>query len=134
MIRFEKFDQKLAEHIRERQQTIQNLSPSAREAYNKWVGMRKQAKAQYLAFPFLKNGHIQERSFLAALPAEIRIELGLICKCCGTCKTGQQKTPAKSRAARSAAANLDVDQLAKGLMAMSDLNALNKAAGMECSY
>jgi hypothetical protein len=74
--------------------------------------------------------YFQERTFLASLSAEIRIELGLMCKCCGTCKTGQ-KAPAKGRATRSAP--IEADQLAKGL-AMSDLNALNQAAGNECSY
>ncbi|KAL3116775.1 hypothetical protein niasHT_004276 [Heterodera trifolii] len=113
--RFDQFDQKLSKNIAERQQTIQAMSQAGRDAYNKWTNMRK-----------------EERTFLAALPAEVRVELGLICPCCKTDKTGGQPSAApKTRAARAAVAEEEADKLALGL-AQADAQALTNAAMSEC--
>lgn len=103
---FKKFDTILAEHIKERQDFIDKLSPEGKEAYKKWSGMRH-----------------EERKFLAALSAEIRAELGLTCKCCGGCKTGG-KTVAQSRATRA----VNVQQPLK-----TDYQLMYEAASPECS-
>uniref|UniRef100_A0A914HIU4 Uncharacterized protein n=1 Tax=Globodera rostochiensis TaxID=31243 RepID=A0A914HIU4_GLORO len=116
--RFDQFDQKLGQHIAERQQSIQAMSKPARDAYNKWANMRK-----------------EERVFLASLPADVRAELGLICPCCKTDKTGQSAGTApaapKTRAARSVTVEEESAKLAAGL-AQADAQALAKAALPEC--
>jgi hypothetical protein len=89
------------------------------------------------------------------LSADIRSELGLICACCGTCKTGQkttaadatktaegtdgktaaaaeQKTPAGMARAKRLAA-IEADYLAKGL-ARTEAIQLNAAADIVCQY
>ena len=83
----------------------------------------------------------QERQFLASLPADVRAQLGLLCTCCGTCKTGQKAHPAEatttaapttaSRAERSAI--VDAERLANGL-ARSEAMALASAADAECLF
>jgi hypothetical protein len=40
--KFEKFDQKLGKQIQARQEMLKKLSAPAQEAYQKWLGMRKE--------------------------------------------------------------------------------------------
>jgi len=113
--RFEKFDRSLEEHIKKRQSVIDKLSPAGKEAYNRWNGMRR-----------------EERMFLAGLPAEVRADLGLICKCCGGCKTGgKTANQSPSRATRATA--LSNDNNISGL-SKSDSELLFQAAAVECTY
>uniref|UniRef100_A0A915D8A8 Uncharacterized protein n=1 Tax=Ditylenchus dipsaci TaxID=166011 RepID=A0A915D8A8_9BILA len=109
MQKFEKFVKVLDEHKKERKETINGMSAAGKEAYNKWNNMRK-----------------DERNFLASLSPEIRAELGLVCKCCGGCKTG------KPRAARSAPLqDMGVEKLT-GALTRSDSHILHQASEAEC--
>ncbi|CAD5211332.1 unnamed protein product [Bursaphelenchus okinawaensis] len=71
--KFNEFEAELRERKQQRQQTIDALSPAAKEAYHKWNNMRK-----------------QERLYLASLPMDVRAELRLVCTFCGTHKVGKQ--------------------------------------------
>jgi len=109
--KFEKFMSVLNEHKQERQKTIDALSPPAKDAYSKWTTMRK-----------------QERLFLASLPADVRAELGLVCKCCGGCKTGKPRTARSVRGVRNVA---EVDTLV-GTLQRSEQHMLHQASDAEC--
>lgn len=88
LTKFNQFEAELQQRKQARQQTIDALSPAARDAYEKWNGMRK-----------------QERLYLAALPAEVRAELKLVCTFCGTHKVGQSGGAEHHRARRHAQAD-----------------------------
>ncbi|KAI6227974.1 hypothetical protein M3Y95_00573400 [Aphelenchoides besseyi] len=90
--KFNEFESSLQERKKQRQQTIDALSPAAQEAYNKWNQMRK-----------------EERLYLAGLSQEIRAELKLVCTYCGTSKVGTGNDQHHLRSRRSARADaLDV--------------------------
>ncbi|KAI6242863.1 hypothetical protein M3Y99_00195000 [Aphelenchoides fujianensis] len=85
--KFNEFEADLQERKKQRQATIDALSPAAREAYEKWNQMRK-----------------EERLYLAGLSPEIRTELKLVCTFCGTHKVGTNGD-AHRRSRRSARAD-----------------------------
>ncbi|CAD5215693.1 unnamed protein product [Bursaphelenchus xylophilus] len=93
LTKFNEFEAGLQERKKQRQQTIDLLSPAAKEAYNKWNTMRK-----------------QERLYLASLPMDVRAELRLVCTFCGTQKVGKQE---HHRARRSA--GVEAIELARSL-------------------
>lgn len=71
---------------------------------------------------------------MANLSADIRAELGLICKCCGGDKTGKAPVsttpiPHNTRAARS----ISVNSL-MGSLKRSDTHILHLAAESECFF
>ncbi|KAI1711975.1 OV39 antigen [Ditylenchus destructor] len=111
LTKFESFNKVFEEHKKERQQIIDAMSAAGREAYNKWRDMRK-----------------GERTFLASLPADIRAELGLVCKCCGGCKTG------KPRASRSVPPKDIGAEHLEGALKKSDAHILHQASEAECVY
>ncbi len=71
----------------------------------------------------------QERVFLASLPSEVRAELGLVCKCCGGCKTGQSRATRSARGERSGA---ETENLV-GALQRSEQHMLHQASEAECS-
>ncbi|KAH7723064.1 Protein F40E10.5 [Aphelenchoides avenae] len=110
--KFNLFEKELKERKQAREQRINSLSPAAREAYEKWNGLRK-----------------QERLYLAGLPQDVRAELRLVCAYCGTHKFGHDRRRAAGFSPRTAHADaVEVD----AMLRRSVRDVLSQAAG-ECA-
>lgn len=72
---------------------------------------------------------------MSGLSAEIRAELGLICKCCGGCKTGKPAAAAAAASPPTRATRSIGDELNAlvGAIQRADAHILHLASASECN-